>query len=96
MLYSIRMNAIGGEELTVAMKWPHNTGAMTAWMAECGGTNCTQFEDLAGAEWFKIDEKGIDPSTGDWYLAEIFCKFVICCKIRALDFMNTSRCSEPW
>ncbi|TBU38345.1 glycosyl hydrolase family 61-domain-containing protein [Dichomitus squalens] len=59
-------------EIRWSSTWPHNTGAMTAWMAECGGMNCTQFQDLASAQWFKIDEKGIDPTTGDWYMAEIF------------------------
>ncbi|KAI1788608.1 glycosyl hydrolase family 61-domain-containing protein [Ganoderma leucocontextum] len=59
-------------EIRWSPSWPHNVGSMTAWMAECGGTDCTKFQDLGQAQWFKIDEKGVDPATGQWYLGEIF------------------------
>ena len=49
---------------------------MTAWMAECGGSDCTKFEDLSQAQWFKVDEKGVDLATGQWYLGEIFRMFL--------------------
>ncbi|KAM5540047.1 hypothetical protein V8D89_006187 [Ganoderma adspersum] len=66
------VDAGGTIEIRWSPSWPHNTGSMTAWMAECGGIDCTKFEDLSQAQWFKVDEKGVDPETGQWYLGEIF------------------------
>ncbi|KAF8921153.1 glycosyl hydrolase family 61-domain-containing protein [Mucidula mucida] len=45
--------------------WPHNTGPIITYMAECTNGDCTTF-DTTSAEWFKIDEQGFDSSTNAW------------------------------
>ncbi|KZT68495.1 lytic polysaccharide monooxygenase, partial [Daedalea quercina L-15889] len=45
--------------------WPHNTGPLMTYMTECTTTNCTAF-DASSAEWFKIDQLGMNSST-TWY-----------------------------
>ncbi|KZV75257.1 lytic polysaccharide monooxygenase [Peniophora sp. CONT] len=48
--------------------WPHNTGPVITYMAECTGTpDCTTF-DASKASWFKIDQIS-GPSSGTWYQA---------------------------
>ncbi|KAF2789143.1 lytic polysaccharide monooxygenase [Melanomma pulvis-pyrius CBS 109.77] len=58
-----------GENITaVYYSWVHTVGPMIAWMADCGG-DCKTF-DAAGAEWFKIGEKGLLDGTieeGMWF-----------------------------
>lgn len=45
--------------------WPHDTGPMITYMAECTGTTCDKF-DAANAKWFKIHEVGRQPNQVDW------------------------------
>lgn len=40
------------------------------YMASCGDGGCANFDPI-NAEFFKIDEKGRDPTTGRWALANI-------------------------
>ncbi|KAI0310223.1 glycoside hydrolase, partial [Amylostereum chailletii] len=51
----------GGQE------WPHNTGPLMTYMAECTNGDCTSF-DPANAKWFKIDQLGMN-SDSTWYQA---------------------------
>ncbi|EGN94279.1 glycoside hydrolase family 61 protein [Serpula lacrymans var. lacrymans S7.3] len=44
--------------------WPHETGPIMAYMAECVNTTCDKY-DSTNAEWFKINELGMDGSI--WY-----------------------------
>lgn len=54
--------------LIVIAQWPHNTGPVVTYMAECTGTtDCTTF-DPTNAQWFKIDQIG-EESAGKWYQA---------------------------
>lgn len=53
--------------------WPHNTGPVITYMAECTGTTCDKF-DAANAQWFKIHEVGQHPN-GTWF-QEALCKFI--------------------
>ncbi|PPQ72829.1 hypothetical protein CVT26_003338 [Gymnopilus dilepis] len=49
--------------------WPHNTGPMLTYMANCGSTTCDKF-DITQAKWFKTQQLGMkDANT--WYLASV-------------------------
>ena len=48
--------------IVVYSKWPHNTGPMLTYMANCGPTPCNKF-DISGAKWFKISQDGRVGST---------------------------------
>jgi hypothetical protein len=63
----LKFNWANGEE----GPWPHNTGPILTYMAPCGPGGCVNF-DPKDAEFFKIDEKGINPATGTWFQADIF------------------------
>jgi hypothetical protein len=63
----LQFNWANGEE----GPWPHNTGPIMTYMAACGPEGCAKFDPI-NAEFFKIDEKGINPATGTWFQADIF------------------------
>ncbi|KAG8992684.1 hypothetical protein FRB94_011382 [Tulasnella sp. JGI-2019a] len=44
--------------------WPHNVGPLMTYIASCNG-KCSDFQST-NAEWLKIDEAGLDNSTGKW------------------------------
>jgi len=50
--------------------WPHNTGPLMTYMASCGDTTCDQY-DPTDAEWFKIEETGLEPGNTTWYQQNI-------------------------
>ncbi|KAH0826360.1 glycosyl hydrolase family 61-domain-containing protein [Lanmaoa asiatica] len=50
--------------------WPHNIGPIMTYMASCGNTTCDQY-DSTNAEWFKIDETGLEPGNVTWYQQNI-------------------------
>ncbi|KAH9475799.1 Cellulose-growth-specific protein [Psilocybe cubensis] len=52
-------------------KWPHNTGPMLTYMANCGQTTCDKF-DISQAKWFKIDQVGRKPGSSDWAQVDLF------------------------
>ncbi|KAH9931329.1 glycosyl hydrolase family 61-domain-containing protein [Fomitopsis serialis] len=45
--------------------WPHNVGPLMTYMTQCTTTNCAAF-DSSSAEWFKIDELGMNSSNA-WF-----------------------------
>lgn len=49
-------------------QWPHNTGPIMHYMAQCQGSCATY--NSSGAEWFKISEQGYQSGT-TWYQAEL-------------------------
>lgn len=55
------LDANPGSKITVnwraqdGSKWPHNTGPMLTYMANCGDVTCDKF-DPANAKWFKIQQ----------------------------------------
>lgn len=51
-------------------QWPHNTGPLMTYMASCGDTTCDQYNST-DAEWFKIDETGLEPGNVTWYQQNI-------------------------
>ncbi|TCD71381.1 hypothetical protein EIP91_010087 [Steccherinum ochraceum] len=51
-------------------RWPHNTGPVLTYLAECTGTTCDKF-DASKAKWFKIDELG-KRSNGDWAQQDLY------------------------
>jgi len=63
----LQFNWANGEEGA----WPHDTGPLMTYMASCGAGGCANFDPI-NAEFFKIDEKGINPATGAWFQADIF------------------------
>jgi hypothetical protein len=58
---------VGGTTGTSA--WPHNTGPLMHYMAECQGS-CATFNSSA-AEWFKISEQGYESGSTTWYQAQL-------------------------
>ena len=40
------------------------------YMASCGNTTCDQY-DPTNAEWFKIEETGLEPGNVTWYQQNI-------------------------
>ncbi|PPQ90713.1 hypothetical protein CVT25_005021 [Psilocybe cyanescens] len=51
--------------------WPHNTGPMLTYMANCGQTTCDKF-DISTAKWFKIDQVGRKSGSSDWAQVDLF------------------------
>jgi len=49
--------------------WPHSTGPVLTYLANCGSTTCDQF-DITQAKWFKIQQLGMKDANS-WYLADI-------------------------
>lgn len=58
-----------GQNITaIYYNWVHTVGPMVAWMTDCKG-DCRDF-DTAGADWFKIGERGLlsgTLETGMWF-----------------------------
>ncbi|KAF8839801.1 hypothetical protein BDN67DRAFT_969554 [Paxillus ammoniavirescens] len=50
--------------------WPHNIGPIMSYMASCGSTTCDQYNST-NAEWFKIEETGLEPGNITWYQQNI-------------------------
>lgn len=50
--------------------WPHNIGPIMTYMAQCVGTTCDQYNST-NAEWFKIEETGLQPGNLTWYQQNI-------------------------
>jgi hypothetical protein len=46
--------------------WPHNTGPLMFYLANCGDTACDQF-DSTTAKWFKIAQIGLESDEVTWY-----------------------------
>jgi len=46
--------------------WPHNTGPLMFYLANCGSTTCDQF-DSTTAKWFKIGQIGLESDEVTWY-----------------------------
>jgi len=46
--------------------WPHNTGPLMFYLANCGDTTCDQF-DSTTAKWFKIGQIGLESDQVTWY-----------------------------
>ncbi|KAF8728398.1 hypothetical protein AX14_006699 [Amanita brunnescens Koide BX004] len=49
--------------------WPHNTGPIMTYLANCGSVPCSQYNPMP-AEWFLIDRQGQYPN-GTWVQASI-------------------------
>lgn len=52
------------------MQWPHDIGPIMTYMAPCVNTTCDQY-DPTDAEWFKIEETGLEPGNTTWYQQNI-------------------------
>ncbi|KAJ2922155.1 hypothetical protein H1R20_g14937, partial [Candolleomyces eurysporus] len=50
--------------------WPHNTGPMITYLADCGNVPCSEF-DSTKARWFKIHQVGKKPNGGEWFQADL-------------------------
>jgi len=50
--------------------WPHNIGPIMTYMAQCIDTTCDQYNST-NAEWFKIEETGLQPGNTTWYQENI-------------------------
>jgi hypothetical protein len=50
--------------------WPHDMGPLMTYMAPCINTTCDQY-DPTNAEWFKIEETGLEPGNITWYQQNI-------------------------
>ncbi|KAF6756182.1 glycosyl hydrolase family 61-domain-containing protein [Ephemerocybe angulata] len=65
-----------GDELSFDWKggdlslWPHNTGPMLNYLANCGNVSCSEF-DSRQAKWFKISQQGKKPDVNEWFQADI-------------------------
>ena len=46
------------------------------YMASCGNTTCDQY-DSTNAEWFKIEETGLEPGNITWYQQNISTSFAL-------------------
>ena len=52
-------------------KWPHNTGPIMTYLANCGSTTCDKY-DPTNAKWFKIHQVGKQPNNNAlWVQAEV-------------------------
>lgn len=56
--------------MVVRFQWPHNTGPMLTYMANCGPNPCNQF-DIANAKWFKIQQIGRTSPGSAWAQADL-------------------------
>lgn len=50
--------------------WPHDIGPIMTYMASCVGTTCDKYNST-NAEWFKIEETGLEPGNMTWYQQNI-------------------------
>jgi hypothetical protein len=50
--------------------WPHNTGPMITYLANCGDTPCNQF-DTSNARWFKIHQVGKKANSNNWVQGDL-------------------------
>lgn len=46
-------------------RWPHDTGPIISYLADCGDTSCDKF-DSKKAKWFKIDQQGYRQGSSEW------------------------------
>jgi hypothetical protein len=46
--------------------WPHDTGPLMFYLANCGSTTCDQFDSMT-AKWFKIAQVGLESDEVTWY-----------------------------
>ncbi|OJA12835.1 hypothetical protein AZE42_04241 [Rhizopogon vesiculosus] len=75
-LASLVANANPGSQMQFWWKggdgsnWPHNIGPIMTYMAQCVGTTCDQYNST-NAEWFKIEETGLQPGDMVWYQQNI-------------------------
>lgn len=56
-------------EIDGSCNWPHDTGPIMHYMAECDGSCLTY--DSTNAEWFKISELGFEADGSTWYQANL-------------------------
>jgi hypothetical protein len=69
-------NITAGSQVTIAWAtgenshWPHNTGPILDYLAECGPRTCDEF-DTQTAKWFKIQQAG-RRSDGLWKQQDLF------------------------
>ncbi|KAG2354850.1 glycosyl hydrolase family 61-domain-containing protein [Suillus spraguei] len=56
-------------EIDGSCNWPHDTGPIMHYMAECDGFCLTY--DSTNAEWFKISELGFEADGSTWYQANL-------------------------
>lgn len=76
-LASLVGNANPGSQLEIlwvggtdgSSNWPHNTGPLMHYMAQCDGS-CSTY-DSTNAEWFKISELGLEADGSTWYQANL-------------------------
>ncbi|KAF8132808.1 glycoside hydrolase family 61 protein [Boletus edulis] len=64
---TVQVQWVGGT--TGSSPWPHNTGPVMHYMAQCQG-DCTTYNP-SSAEWFKISELGQQNGTSTWYQDQI-------------------------
>jgi hypothetical protein len=75
-LASLVANANPGSQMQFWWKggdgsdWPHNIGPIMTYMAQCVGTTCDKYNSTT-AEWFKIEETGLEPGDMVWYQQNI-------------------------
>ena len=56
--------------IVVYFKWPHNTGPILTYLANCGSSPCSQF-DITNSKWFKIDQIGRKSPGSAWAQADL-------------------------
>ena len=56
--------------IVVYFKWPHNTGPMLTYLANCGSSPCSQF-DITNSRWFKIAQIGRKSPGSAWAQADL-------------------------
>ncbi|KAG6370610.1 glycosyl hydrolase family 61-domain-containing protein [Boletus reticuloceps] len=64
---TVQVYWVGGT--TGSSPWPHDTGPVMHYMAQCQG-DCSTYNP-SSAEWFKISELGQQNGTSTWYQAQI-------------------------
>jgi len=75
-LASLVANANPGSQMQFWWKggdgsnWPHNIGPIMTYRAQCVSTTCDQYKST-NAEWFKIEETGLQPGDIVWYQQNI-------------------------
>ncbi|KAJ2923060.1 hypothetical protein H1R20_g14034, partial [Candolleomyces eurysporus] len=55
---------------TIIHQWPHNTGLMITYLADCGKVLCSKF-DSTKPRWCKIHQVGKKPNGGEWFQANL-------------------------
>ena len=81
--------------IVVYFKWPHNTGPMLTYLANCGSSPCSQF-DITNSRWFKIAQIGRKSPGSAWAQADLsaFSKTVL--SISHFIDISFSLCSDWW